>query len=224
MFKILVAEDDNSARKLLCEVLGGYGYETIPAADGEEALSLLQAHHADLVVLDVMMPRMDGLQLTRRLREEGFTAPILMLTARETTQDKCRGFLSGADDYVVKPVAEEELALRIAALLRRSQIASERRIVIGDVTLSYDAQSVTRGDEVVELPKKEFQLLFKLLSSPGKIFTKRQLMQEVWEDSVGADEHTVEVHVGRLRERFKHFDEFEIVTMRGLGYKAVKKA
>ena len=147
-----------------------------------------------------------------------------MLTARETTQDKCRGFLSGADDYVVKPVDEEELALRIAALLRRSQIASERKIVVGDVTLSYDTQSVTRGEESVELPKKEFLLLFKLLSSPGKIFTKRQLMQEIWEDNSGADEHTIEVHVGRLRERLKRFDEFEIVTMRGLGYKAVKKA
>ena len=223
MFKILVAEDDNSARRLLCEVLSGYGYETIPAVDGAQALELLQAHHADLIVLDVMMPRMDGLQLTRRLREEGYTTPILMLTARETTQDKCRGFLSGADDYVVKPVDEEELALRIAALLRRSQIASERKIVVGDVTLSYDTQSVTRGEESVELPKKEFLLLFKLLSSPGKIFTKRQLMQEIWEDSSGADEHTIEVHVGRLRERLKRFDEFEIVTMRGLGYKAVKK-
>ena len=146
MFKILVAEDDNSARRLLCEVLSGYGYETIPAVDGAQALELLQAHHADLIVLDVMMPRMDGLQLTRRLREEGHTTPILMLTARETTQDQCRGFLSGADDYVVKPVDEEELALRIAALLRRSQIASERKIVVGDVTLSYDTQSVTRGD------------------------------------------------------------------------------
>ena len=154
MFKILVAEDDNSARRLLCEVLSGYGYETIPAVDGAQALELLQAHHADLIVLDVMMPRMDGLQLTRRLREEGHTTPILMLTARETTQDKCRGFLSGADDYVVKPVDEEELALRIAALLRRSQIASERKIVVGDVTLSYDTQSVTRGEESVELPKK----------------------------------------------------------------------
>ena len=185
MFKILVAEDDNSARRLLCEVLSGYGYETIPAVDGAQALELLQAHHADLIVLDVMMPRMDGLQLTRRLREEGHTTPILMLTARETTQDKCRGFLSGADDYVVKPVDEEELALRIAALLRRSQIASERKIVVGDVTLSYDTQSVTRGEESVELPKKEFLLLFKLLSSPRKAFTRSQPPRSISLSSAG---------------------------------------
>lgn len=222
MFRILVAEDDNSARKLLCEVLEEHGYETIPACDGIEARELLQKRHVDLILLDVMMPRMDGCQLTRLLRDEGCTAPILMVTARETMQDKWRGFLSGADDYMVKPVDEKELLLRISALLRRSQIASERRIVIGDVTLNYDALSVTRGEEAVELPRKEFLLLFKLLSSPGKIFTKKQLLQEIW-DNGDADEHTIEVHIGRLRERFKQYDAFEIVTMRGLGYKAVKK-
>lgn len=223
MFKILVAEDDNSARKLLCEVLSGYGYETIPAVDGEEARQLLAGRHVDLILMDVMMPRLDGNQLTRLLREEGCTTPILMVTAKEAMEDKCRGFLSGADDYMVKPVDEKELTLRIAALLRRSQIASERRIVIGEVTISYDELSVSRGEETVVLPRKEFLLLFKLLSSPGKIFTKRQLMQDIWETNAASDEHTIEVHIGRLRERLKRFSEFEIVTMRGLGYKAVKR-
>ena len=221
--RLLIAEDELDLAEALTVFFEKNQFSVDTVHDGFAAYDYASTGEYDAIVLDVMMPRMDGLQLTRRLREEGHTTPILMLTARETTQDKCRGFLSGADDYVVKPVDEEELALRIAALLRRSQIASERKIVVGDVTLSYDTQSVTRGEESVELPKKEFLLLFKLLSSPGKIFTKRQLMQEIWEDNSGADEHTIEVHVGRLRERLKRFDEFEIVTMRGLGYKAVKK-
>ncbi len=223
MFRILVAEDDDSARKLMSDVLTDAGYEVVAARDGVEACERLSARHVDLLVLDVMMPRMDGFELTRRLRAEGNELPILMVTAREAMEDKWKGFTNGVDDYMVKPVDERELLLRIAAILRRSQIASERRLTLGSLTLSYDTLSAQWGEEAVELTKKEFLLLFKLLSTPGKIYTKRQLMQEIWEGSADSDEHTIEVHIGRLRDRFKGCDAFEIVTMRGLGYKAVKK-
>ena len=221
MFRILVVEDDKNARRLMAAVLTRYGYEPVCAADGVEALEILDHKHIDLVILDVMMPRMDGYEFTNTLRMAGNTLPILMVTARETQDDKKRGFIIGADDYMVKPVDEEEMILRIAALLRRSQIAGEKKLTVGGTTLFYDALSVETASGFYELPQKEFLLLFKLLSYPNKIYTRRQLMDEIWDMDSESDERTVDVHISRVRERFRNDVDFEIVTVRGLGYKAV---
>ena len=223
MFRILVVEDDKNARRLMAAVLTRYGYEPVCAADGVEALEILDHKHIDLVILDVMMPRMDGYEFTNTLRMAGNTLPILMVTARETQDDKKRGFIIGADDYMVKPVDEEEMILRIAALLRRSQIAGEKKLTVGGTTLFYDALSVETGTGFLELPQKEFLLLFKLLSYPNKIYTRRQLMDEIWDMDSESDERTVDVHVSRLRDRFRDSPDFDILTVRGLGYKAVIK-
>lgn len=222
MFHILIAEDDRNQRRLLRAVLSGAGYETFEAADGEEALEVLDHRHIDLLVADIMMPRLDGYELTRQLREAGSLMPILMLTARQLPADKRQGFLAGTDDYLVKPVDEEEMLLRIKALLRRAQIVSAHKIEVGDVTLDYDALTVSRGETAETLPPKEFYLLYKLLSYPNQIFTRIQLMDEIWGMESDSADNTVNVHVNRLRTRFGDWPEFEIVTVRGLGYKAVK--
>lgn len=221
MFQILVVEDDKNVRRLMEAVLTRYGYDPIPAGDGLEALDILDRKHVDLIILDVMMPRMDGYEFTNTLRSGGCNIPILMVTARETQNDKKRGFIVGADDYMVKPVDEEEMILRIAALLRRSKIAGERKLTVGSTTFLYDSFSVQTADGMIELPQKEFLLLFKLLSYPNKIYTRRQLMDEIWDMDSESDERTVDVHVSRVRERFRNVTDFEIVTVRGLGYKAV---
>ncbi len=221
MFQILVVEDDKNARRLMEAVLTRYGYEPLTASNGEEALEVLDRKHVDLIILDVMMPRMDGFEFTNTLRTGGSNIPILMVTARETQEDKKRGFIIGADDYMVKPVDEEEMILRIAALLRRSQIAGERKLVVGQTTFFYDSLSVKAPTGIIELPQKEFMLAFKLLSYPNKIYTRRQLMDEIWDMDSESDERTVDVHISRLRERFRKNTDFEIVTVRGLGYKAV---
>ncbi len=204
-------------------VLEGAGYTVLTAADGQEALDLLEKEFVDLAVLDVMMPRVDGYEFTRCLREAGNEMPILMVSAKQMPADRKAGFLVGTDDYITKPVDEEEMLLRIRALLRRSRITSERRIEIGPVVLDYDSLTVRRGDEVQELPQKEFQLLYKLLSYPGKIFTRIQLMDEIWGAESDTGWETVTVHISRLRSRFEGWKEFEIESVRGLGYKAVKK-
>ncbi len=223
MLKILVAEDDTNTRKLMCAVLNQNGYQAIPAVDGVDALEIMDKHHVDLAVIDVMMPNMDGYELTRTLRQTWTMLPILMVTARQTPQDKKQGFIVGTDDYMTKPVDEEEMLLRIKALLRRAQIVQEQKLNIGDVTLEYQALTVTRGKEMMTLPQKEFYLLYKLLSYPNMIFTRLQLMDEIWGMESETDDHTLNVHINRLRDRFKDWDAFEILTVRGLGYKAVKK-
>jgi DNA-binding response OmpR family regulator len=223
MFHILVVDDDKNTRLLFQAVLETAGYTVSAAADGEAALAVMDREHIDLVVLDVMMPRLDGYAFTQTLRETDSTLPILMVSAKQLPEDKKKGFLVGTDDYMTKPVDEEELLLRIRALLRRAKIASERKITVGDVVLDYDALTVTRGDEVQELPQKEFLLLYKLLSYPGKIFTRIQLMDEIWGAESDTGWETVTVHIGRLRKRFEGWNEFEIISVRGLGYKAVKK-
>ena len=223
MFKILVVEDDQNTRKLMCAVLRNNGFETFQAGDGVEALELMDKQHVDLVILDLMMPNMDGFELTKQLRLSWKNLPILMVTAKHELKDKREGFLVGTDDYMTKPVDEQEMVLRIKALLRRAQIASDHRLHVGDVVLDYEALTVTRGNEVMMLPQKEFYLLFKLLSYPNMIFTRLQLMDEIWGMETETEEHTINVHINRLRDRFRDFPEFEIVTVRGLGYKAVKK-
>lgn len=222
MFQILVVEDDTNTRKLMEAVLKENGYSPIPAKDGLEALRLLDSHHIDLVLLDIMLPGMDGYELTRQLRETDFKLPILMVTAKQLPEDKKKGFIVGTDDYMTKPVDEEEMILRIRALLRRAQIVSDHKITLGKVVLDYDALTVTREGEVQTLPRKEFYLLYKLLSYPGKIFTRVQLMDEIWGMETETDDNTINVHINRLRRRFENYPEFSIETIRGLGYKAVK--
>ena len=224
MFHILVVDDDKNTRRLMQAVLEADGYTVLTACDGEQALALMDTEHVDLVVLDVMMPNMDGYEFTRELRQSNSELPILMVSAKQLPADRKQGFLVGTDDYMTKPVDTEEMLLRIRALLRRARIVSERRIVIGDVTLDYDSFTVRRGGEVQELPQKEFLLLYKLLSYPGRIFTRIELMDEIWGADSDSGWETVTVHIGRLRRRFEGWSEFEIVSVRGLGYKAVKKA
>ena len=223
MIRILVVDDDKNTRLLLKAVLEAENYMVVTAANGEEALTAMEHSHIDLVVLDVMMPKMDGYTFTKTLRAADNNLPILMVSAKQLPSDKKQGFLVGTDDYMTKPIDEEEMLLRIRALLRRAKIANDRRIVIGDVVLDYDALTVSRGTEVQELPRKEFLLLYKLLSYPGKIFTRIQLMDEIWGADSETGWETVTVHIGRLRKRFEGWNEFEIVSVRGLGYKAVKK-
>ena len=223
MINILVADDDKNTRLLMKAILEAEHYHVFTAGDGQQALELLDREHIDLVVLDIMMPNMDGYEFTATLRENNNTLPILMVSAKQQPEDKHRGFLVGTDDYITKPIDEEEMLLRIKALLRRAKIVSDRRIVIGDVVLDYDSFTVSRPGQVQELPQKEFLLLYKLLSYPGKIFTRIQLMDEIWGMDCETGWETVTVHVGRLRKRFEGWEEFSVESVRGLGYKAVKK-
>ena len=223
MFHILVVDDDKNTRMYFEAVLKNHGYTVTVAQNGEESLDVMASTHIDLAVVDIMMPRMDGYEFTKALRESEDNLPILMVSAKQMAADKNRGFAIGIDDYMTKPVDQDEFLYRIKALLRRAKIANERKIVIGEVVIDYDSLPVTRGDEVQELPQKEFLLLYKLLSYPGKIFTRIQLMDEIWGTESETGWETVTVHIGRLRRRFENFCEFEIVSVRGLGYKAVKK-
>jgi len=223
MFHILVVDDDKNVRRYIRTVLESNGYMVSTAEDGEKALEVLEKEKIDLVVLDIMMPVMDGYEFTRILREGNSNLPVLMVSAKQLPADKHKGFLVGTDDYITKPIDETEMLLRIKALLRRAKIANERRIEIGIVVLDYDSLSVTRGEEVQMLPQKEFQLLFLLLSYPGKIFTRIQLMDEIWGTESETGWETVTVHIGRLRKRFEGWEEFSIESVRGLGYRAVKK-
>ncbi|EET60782.1 response regulator receiver domain protein [Marvinbryantia formatexigens DSM 14469] len=223
MFHILVVDDDKHTRMLLQAILEEAGYTVTTADNGETALDVLDKEHIDLVVLDIMMPKMDGYEFTKTIRETNDALPILMVTAKQDAADEKQGFLVGTDDYITKPIDEEKMLLRIKALLRRAQIVSERKIVIGDVTLDYNSFTVSRKGETQVLPQKEFLLLYKLLSYPGQIFTRIQLMDEIWGSDSETGWETVTVHVGRLRRRFEGWEEFEIKSVRGLGYKAVKK-
>jgi len=222
MIRILVVEDDQNIRKLIESALIDERYNPVPAKDAQEALDILEQQHIDMMITDIMMPGMDGYALTEELRGAGYDFPILMVTAKDTIGDKRRGFVVGSDDYLVKPLDEEELVLRVKALLRRAKIASERKIAIGQVTLNYDALTVSRDTERLSLPQKEFMLLYKLLSYPNIIFTRIQLLEEIWGVDTESNDHTVSVHIGRLRDRFHNWPEFSIETVRGFGYKAVR--
>ena len=222
MIRILVVEDDQNIRKLIESALIDERYNPVPAKDAQEALDILEQQHIDMMITDIMMPGMDGYALTEELRGAGYDFPILMVTAKDTIGDKRRGFVVGSDDYLVKPLDEEELVLRVKALLRRAKIASERKIAIGQVTLNYDALTVSRDAERLSLPQKEFMLLYKLLSYPNIIFTRIQLLEEIWGVDTESNDHTVSVHIGRLRDRFHNWPEFSIETVRGFGYKAVR--
>lgn len=222
MVNVLVVDDDKNTRLLFKALLESEKYNVFTAENGANALDVMGRENIDLVVLDVMMPQMDGYEFTKTLRENDNTLPILMVSAKQMSQDKRQAFLVGTDDYMTKPVDEVEFLLRIKALLKRAKIAIERKIVIGDVVVDYDSMTVTKDDTVITLPQKEFLLLYKLLSYPGKIFTRIQLMDELWGMDSDTGWETVTVHVGRLRKHFEGWEEFSIESVRGLGYKGVK--
>ncbi|HAZ05930.1 MAG TPA: DNA-binding response regulator, partial [Acetobacterium sp.] len=213
MFRILICEDDNHIRRLFRDVLEKEGYSVFEAIDGVMALDALEKNHIDLLITDVMMPHMDGHALTKTLRDGGLELPILMITARESIDDKKSGFKAGTDDYMVKPVDMDEMLLRVFALLRRAKIANEQRLVVGKTVLDYEALTLSIGDETITLPKKEFLLLFKLLSAPNRIFTRAQIMDEIWGYESESDHRTVDVHIKRLREKLEHNQDFEIITV-----------
>uniref|UniRef100_UPI004056B8A4 response regulator transcription factor n=1 Tax=Agathobacter sp. TaxID=2021311 RepID=UPI004056B8A4 len=223
MFKILVVEDDNELNHLFCKTLRRNGYEDYSAFNATEALRILDKDHIDLVISDVMMPNMDGFTFVQQLREAGMNLPIMMITAKGDIMDMQSGFGSGADDYMVKPVNLQEMLLRVQALLRRAKSVNERRLIFENTQLFYDTWTVSDNNGTQILPQKEFQLLYKLLSYPGQIFTRQQILDDVWGMDGYVDSHTLDVHMSRLRERFKKNEDFEIVTIRGLGYRAVKK-
>lgn len=222
MFQILVVEDNKSLLMLMKTRLEQAGYKVLQAQNGQEALGILEDQQVDLIISDIMMPLMDGFELIESLREANFNMPILMVTAKEGFEDKEKGFRLGTDDYMVKPIDMNEMILRVVALLRRAKIANEHKIVVGEIVLDYDNLSINGPDIQIELPKKEFLLLFKLLSYPKRIFTRQQLMSEIWGLDTDIDERTVDSHIKKLRKKFEDRTEFKIITIRGLGYKAEK--
>ena len=222
MFRILIAEDDRELRQLFQHVLMKNGYAVTGVADGKEALDAIDKGYYDLIISDIMMPVMDGYELVSSLRQAGINTPVMMITAKDAFDDMRLGFLSGTDDYMVKPVNVNEMVLRVGALLRRAQMINDRRQTIGNTVLECDSLTVTCSGESMVLPQKEFMLLYKMASFPGRIFTRQQLMDDIWGYDSDSDTHTVDVHIGRLRDRFKDNTDFKIVTIRGVGYKVVK--
>ena len=223
MFKIIIAEDDVELRQLFQSVFIKNGYVVKTVSNGKQVLDELEKNYYDVIISDIMMPVMDGYELVRTIRESGSTIPIMLITAKSAFDDMRLGFLSGSDDYMVKPVNVNEMVLRVAALLRRAQMTNERRIIIGNTVLEYDTFTVYSLDETIILPLKEFLLLYKMCAYPSKIFTRQQLMDDIWGYDSESDTHTVDVHIERLKKKFKENIDFEIVTMRGIGYKVIKK-
>jgi DNA-binding response OmpR family regulator len=222
MFKILIAEDDVELRQLFSHILTKNGYFTVGVSNGQEALDALDKNYYDLIISDIMMPILNGYELVRILRSSGNNTPVMMITAKDAFDDMREGFVSGTDDYMVKPININEMVLRVGALLRRSQMINDRKLIFGKTILELDSLSVYTEHENFILPQKEFMLLYKMASYPGKIFTRHQLMDEIWGYDNESDTHTVDVHIARLREKFKNSTDFKIVTMRGVGYKVVK--
>lgn len=219
MFSILVVEDDEHLNKMMCAKLRQEQYDVFSAFDGEEALDVMDRETVDLIVCDIMMPRMNGYELTRELRAARYTLPILMVTAKDQMEDMEKGFVAGTDDYMIKPINLQELALRVKALLRRARLASEKKLTVGSTTLDYEGLTVTTPEGSLTLPPKEFYLLFKLLSSPNKIFTRLEILDDLWGMEEDADERNVDAHIKKLRKKFDGNPDFSIRTIRGLGYK-----
>lgn len=222
MLKILIAEDDRELRRLFAHVLIKNGYSVKEVSNGQEALDAMDNDYYDLVISDIMMPVMDGYEFVRSLRDSGNNTPVMMITAKDAFDDMRLGFLSGSDDYMIKPINVNEMVLRVQALLRRAQMINDRKQTIGNTVLECDTFMVTSVSENIILPQKEFMLLYKMASYPGRIFTRQQLMDDIWGYDSDSDTHTVDVHIGRLRDRFKENTDFKIVTIRGVGYKVVK--
>ena len=223
MVNILVVEDNTDLLEMFCETLNNNGFNTYGAKDGLEGLDILFEQSIDLVVADIMMPNLDGYGLVKEIRNLKNNVPILMVTAKSEYDSMQKAFGIGADDYMIKPINVKELVLRVNALLRRAKINLEKKIIIGSTSLDYETMTVVSNGEELVLPLKEFNLLFKLLSYIGKIFTRHQLMDEIWGMDTDTDDRTVNTHINRLRDKFKNNPDFDIVTIRGLGYKAVRK-
>lgn len=222
MFKILIAEDDRELRQLFSHILTKSGYLTHSVSNGQEALDALDKDYYDLLISDIMMPVLDGYELVRLLRSSGNQMPIMIITAKDAFDDMREGFNSGADDYMIKPININEMVLRVGVLLRRAQMINDRKLIIGKTILELDSLTIYTEDDIFVLPQKEFMLLYKMASSPGKIFTRHQLMDEIWGYDNDSDTHTIDVHIARLRDRFRNNNDFKIVTMRGVGYKVMK--
>ncbi len=222
MATILIVEDDDSAR-FLTETVLKREYRTLTAANGREALELFGAEPVDLVLADIMMPEMDGLEFAKTLRARGSNVPIIFMTAKQSVEDKMKGFSCDADDYMVKPIEYGELLCRIKAVLRRYRISAAKVIELGETVLDSERYTLTHRGKTIELTKKEFDLLFRLLSYPDKIFTPNQLLDEVWGISSPSGRDTVKVHISRLRNKTQDIDDFEIVSLKGIGYKITLK-
>ncbi len=224
MAKILVVEDGADLRKLFLNTLKKNGYDSFGAKDSKEVLKSLETMRPDLIISEVNMPGTDGFAFVEEIRRTGNDMPVLFLTEKGDIRDRQSGFRVGADDYMIKPVDIQEMLLRVQALLRRTQNSSDNIINVAGTVLTYDNSTVTdlNGEQV--LPQKEFQVIYKLLSYPGQTFTRRQILDDVWGEGGYEDSHTLDVHISRLRERFRNNRDFTIVTIRGLGYKAVMTA
>lgn len=221
LFNILVVEDDQALRELFCTVLSKNGFMHFEAKDGLEAWNVIEKQYIDLIISDVMMPNLDGYELVKSIRQNGFTTPVLMITAKDAYEDMQSGFFAGTDDYMVKPINVNEMILRVNALLKRAQIVNERKLQFGKMELCYDDLTIGINGEKIVIPQKEFYILYKLLSNPNKVFTKQQIMDDIWGVDTESDPHTLDVHMSRIRDRFKDVAQFEIITIRGLGFKAV---
>lgn len=221
MFNVLVVEDDKNLKKLMVTYLKRNNYTVFEANNGLQALDIIDKQYIDLVISDVMMPEMDGFELLNELRTSNYEIPIMLITAKGDISDKKQGFILGADDYMVKPVDMEEMILRVSVLLKRVKSANTRKIVIGDLVIDYDQLSVTKHGKVYNLAQKEFYLLYKLISTPNTIFSRQELIEEIWGLESESEYRTVDVHIKRLREKLSDLNEFEIVTVRGAGYKVI---
>ena len=221
MFNVLVVEDDKNLKKLMVTYLKRNNYTVFEANNGLQALDIIDKQYIDLVISDVMMPEMDGFELLNELRTSNYEIPIMLITAKGDISDKKQGFILGADDYMVKPVDMEEMILRVSVLLKRVKSANTRKIVIGDLIIDYDQLSVTKYGKVYNLAQKEFYLLYKLISTPNTIFSRQELIEEIWGLESESEYRTVDVHIKRLREKLSDLNEFEIVTVRGAGYKVI---
>ncbi|GAA0756849.1 MULTISPECIES: response regulator transcription factor [Clostridium] len=220
MFSILVVEDDMTLNKMISAKLKKENYQVFSSFDGQQALDIMDKNHIDLIISDIMMPNKNGYELVKELRNASYMLPILMVTAKDQMEDMEKGFMVGSDDYMIKPINMKEMVLRVKALLRRAQIANEKKIIVGNTILDYDALTVNTDTESYDMPPKEFYLLFKLLSNPNKIFTRYELMDEIWGMENDINDRTVDSHIKKLRRKFEKSNDFEIVTVRGLGYKA----
>ena len=223
MISILVVEDEPKLNKLVCSCLESHNYKAIGCLSAAEAFDKMVDVKIDLIISDIMMPDIDGFKLASTIREQDKAIPILFMSARDDISSKQKGFSIGIDDYIVKPFEMEELLLRVGAILRRANIANEKKLTIGNFTMNADEMSVTHNGEEVQLTVKEFQVLYKLLSYPKKTFTRNQLMDDFWGVETGTTPRSVDVYITKLREKFSNCSEFELVTVHGLGYKAVLK-
>lgn len=222
MMKLLIVEDDQQLQQMFIRILSKHGYSVVGVSNGQLALDALDKDYFDLIITDIMMPEMDGFELVQQLRDVGNMIPILMITAKDAFEDMNMGFQYGVDDYMVKPINVSEMVLRVKALLRRAQMINERKQTLGDTVLEHDSFTLTANGETMVLPQKEFMLLYKMAAYPSMIFTRQQLMDEIWGYETDSDCHTVDVHISRLRDRLKNNHDIKIVTIRGVGYKVVK--